>query len=235
MLLLNILHPMEKRCNYCLFETLSRNYLSDNEYALIRRTSVQLTFKKNEIIFKQGDKATNIAFLYSGIVKFKYQISNDRDFILTVVSGPKLLGGANLFYNETNLFSIEAVEDCEICLINSKALFRAVAENSKYFIAILQTSVDMFKYSIFNFINLSYKHVNGRIADILLYLSDQVYKSECFKLSLTRKEISEFAACSPANVMTTVSMLHKEGIIKVEGKNIEIINRKKLTEISKLG
>lgn len=226
---------MEKKCENCLFEQLSRNYLSDSEFALIKRTSRQLRFKKNEVIFKQGDNATNIAFLYSGVVKFKYQISHDRDFILTIVSGPKLLGGANLFYNATNLFSIEAVEDCDICLINSKALFRAVTENSKYFMAILQTSVDMFKYSIFNFINLSYKHVNGRIADILLYLSDQVYKSDKFKLSLTRKEISEFAACSPANVMTTVSMLHKEGIIKVEGKNIEIVDRKKLTEISKLG
>lgn len=226
---------MEKRCDDCLFQKLSRNYLSNDEYELIRRTSVQLTFKKNEIIFKQGDKSTNIAFLYSGVVKFKYQISTDRDFVLTVVSGPKLLGGANLFFNDTNLFSIEAIEDSEICLINSKALFRVIAENSKYFMAILQKSVDMYKYSIFNFINLSYKHVNGRIADIILYLSDQVYKSNKFKLSLTRKEISEFAACSPANVMTTISMLHKEGIIKVNGKNIEIIDRKKLTEISKLG
>jgi CRP-like cAMP-binding protein len=226
---------MEKRCDDCLFQSLSRNYLSNDEYELIRRTSVQLTFKKGEIIFKQGDKSTNIAFLYSGVVKFKYQISTDRDFVLTIVSGPKLLGGANLFFNDTNLFSIEAVEDCEICLINSKALFRVIADNSKYFMAILQISVDMYKYSIFNFINLSYKHVNGRIADILLYLSDQVYKNNKFKLSLTRKEISEFAACSSANVMTTISMLHKEGIIKVEGKNIEIIDRKKLTEISKLG
>ncbi|MFH0866605.1 MAG: Crp/Fnr family transcriptional regulator [Bacteroidota bacterium] len=226
---------MNKRCNDCLFKSLSCTFLSTDEYELICGTAVQLTFKKGEIIFKQGDKSTNIAFLYSGIVKFKYQISRDRDFVLTVVSGPKLLGGANLFFNDTNLFSIEAVEDCEICLINSKALFRVITENSKYFIAILQISVDMFKYSIFNFINLSYKHVNGRIADILLYLSDQVYKNDKFKLSLTRKEISEFAACSPANVMTTVSMLHKEGIIKVEGKNMEIINRKKLTEISKLG
>lgn len=226
---------MEKRCDDCLFHNLSRNFLSNDEYKLIRRTSVQLTFKKGEIIFKQGDKSTNIAFLYSGVVKFKYQISPDRDFVLTVVSGPKLLGGANLFFNDTNLFSIEAVEDCEICLINSKALFRVIAENSKYFMAILQISVDMYKYSIFNFINLSYKHVNGRIADILLYLSDQVYKSNKFKLSLTRKEISEFAACSPANVMTTISLLHKEGIIKVDGKKIEIIDRKKLTEISKLG
>ena len=226
---------MEKRCDNCLFKSLSKNFLSNDEYELIRRTSVQLTFKKNEIIFKQGDKATNIAFLSSGIVKFKYQISNNRDFVLTVVSGPKLLGGANLFFNDTNLFSVEAVEDCEICLINSKALFRVITENSKYFMAILQISVEMYKYSIFNFINLSYKHVNGRIADILLYLSDQVYKNDKFKLSLTRKEISEFAACSPANVMTTVSMLHKEGIIKVDGKNIEIIDRKRLTEISKLG
>ncbi|HNW98080.1 MAG TPA: Crp/Fnr family transcriptional regulator [Bacteroidales bacterium] len=226
---------MNKRCEDCLFKKISTQFLSQDEYELIRRTSVQLSFKKNEIIFKQGDKSSNIAFLYSGIVKFKYQITPDRDFVLTVVSGPKLLGGANLFFNETNLFSIEAVEDSEICLINNKALFKIISENNRYFMTILQASVDMYKYSIFNFINLSYKHVNGRIADILLYLSDQVYKSDNFKLCLTRKEISEFAACSPANVMTTINMLHKEGIIKVDSKKIEILDRKKLTEISKLG
>lgn len=226
---------MEKRCDDCLFRNLSNHFLSAEEHENICSTAVQLRFKKNEIIFKQGDRSSNIAFLYSGIVKFKYQINNDRDFVLTLVSGPKLLGGANLFFNDTNLFSIEAVEDCDVCLINGKALFQIISENSKYFMAILQTSVEMFKYPIFNFINLSYKHVNGRIADIILYLSDQVYKSDSFKLSLTRKELSEFAACSPANVMTTVSLLHKEGIIKVEGKNIEIIDRKRLLEISRLG
>lgn len=59
---------MEKRCDNCLFKSLSSNFLSNDEYELIRRTSVQLTFKKNEIIFKQGSKFTHL--FSKGYLKF---------------------------------------------------------------------------------------------------------------------------------------------------------------------
>jgi CRP/FNR family transcriptional regulator len=93
----------------------------------------------------------------------------------------------------------------------------------------------MFKDSILNFISLAHKQVNGRVADILIYLSQKVYKSNSFTLNLTRKELAEFAGCSKENVIHTLTRFEKDGILKSDNKRVEILNFKKLCEISRLG
>lgn len=222
-------------CEKCLFRTLSCRFLPANEFELIRRASVQMRFTKGETILKQGIKASNLFFLHRGVVKFNFHGENGKNFILTLVSGPKLLGGANLFFNETNLFSLVAVEDCDVCFIDAPVFKNALVKNGNYMLSVFEHSVGMFQASIFNFISLAHKQVNGRIAEILMYLSKSVYTNNDYALTLSRKEISEFAACSHENVINTLSRFNKEGIILLEGKKITIVDMEKLQEISKHG
>jgi len=99
----------------------------------------------------------------------------------------------------------------------------------------LQFITDVFRSSIFNFISLAHKQVNGRIADILLFLSQNIYMSNEFVLSLSRQEFAEFAGCSKENVIHTLRKFHNEGLIKVEGKKILLNDPERLQKISKHG
>jgi CRP-like cAMP-binding protein len=177
-----------------------------------------------------------VAFLQSGIVKFNF-FSEDtgKNTILTLVSAPKILGGANLFYKDNNLFSMVAVEVCEIYLIESKVLFELLKNNGRFAVALFQLASEMFKSSILNFISVANKQKEGRIADVFLYLSSEIYCNTAFTLSLTRKELAEYACCSVENVILTLSKWQQEGVVSVSGKNIEIINLNKLKQISKIG
>ncbi|MFT3737445.1 MAG: Crp/Fnr family transcriptional regulator [Breznakibacter sp.] len=222
-------------CQDCLFRTISCHYIGEEEFELIRRTSLQLHFNKGETILRQETRSSHLVFLHRGIVKFTYQTPNGKNSIMTVVSGPKLLGGANLFFKDTNIFSIVAVEDCDLCLIDSRALRSVLVKHGNFMMMLLERSVEMFQSSIFNFISLAQKQVNGRIADVLIYLWEQVYRQSEFEFTLSRKEIAEFAACSHENVISTLSKLNKEGIITLEGKKIIINDLQKLYEISKRG
>jgi len=222
-------------CEQCTFRALSCRHMPKEEFELIRRTSQQLLFKKGETILKQGAKASNLVYLHKGIVKFNFESEAGKSVILTIVSGPILLGGANLFFKEVNLFSLIALEECEACLIDSKAMKKLLQNNGRYAIMMFEESTEMFKSAIFNFISLAHKQVHGRIADIILYLADEVYKSRKFTISFTKKEIAEFAACSHENVITTLSKMNREGIISFEGKLLEINDYNKLVEISKHG
>jgi CRP-like cAMP-binding protein len=222
-------------CNKCLFHAISNRYISDNDFEIIRKTSVQLTYKKGEVIYKQGAKCSSILFLHKGIVKFNYQHDDGRNSITTIVKGPKLLGGANLFFNEVNIFSIIAVEDCDACEIDIRALRTVVVKDGRFLLALCEQTATMFQSSIFNFLSLAHKQVYGRIADVLIYLWEHVYQDSGYEFNLTRKEIAEFAACSHENVITTLSKYKNEGIIKLEGKRILIEDLEKLKAISKNG
>ncbi len=222
-------------CNNCFLNRLGIMSLSDAERGKICEKATQLHFKKGESILKQGATSTSIGFLHKGIVKFTYEKDTKKSYIMTVVSGPKLIGQANLFFKERNIFSIIGVEDCDICFLDSRDVMSVLENHGKLLLALVERSSDMFQSSIFNFISLAHNHVYGRIADILIFLWENVYRDSEYHFTLTRKEIAEFAACSHENVITVLSSYNKEGLIAFEGRKIIIRDMEKLKEISKKG
>ncbi|MDR0604690.1 MAG: Crp/Fnr family transcriptional regulator [Bacteroidales bacterium] len=218
-----------------IFTEIALKYLSEEDFIKIEKHSVQLKFKKGETILKQGHQPTHIAFLQSGIVKFNYSGSNQKNTILTLVSAPKILGGANLFYRDNYLFSFIAIEDSDVILIETNVLFEIMKTNSIFSMALFQLASDMFKKAIMNFISVANKQKESRIADIILYLSEEIYCNTRFQLSLTRKELAEFACCSAENVIMTLSRWQNERILSIFGKTLTIIDLDKLKYISNLG
>ena len=226
---------IEPKQEFSWFRRVSSQFISEKESEKLERTSVKLNFKKGETILKQGGLPTHVVYLEKGIVKFNYENESGKNLILTIVSAPKILGGANLFYKDNNLFSFIAVEDCEVILIDAKVLEDVLMENSKFAMMMFQVASEMFKKSVMNFISLAHKQKEGRIADIMLYLAAEVYHDTTFLLSLTRREIAEFAGCSTENVIITLSKWQNEKIVAIDGKSIEIRDLNKLKYISKIG
>ena len=226
---------IEPKQEFSWFRRVSSQFISEKESEKLERTSVKLNFKKGETILKQGGLPTHVVYLEKGIVKFNYENESGKNLILTIVSAPKILGGANLFYKDNNLFSFIAVEDCEVILIDAKVLEDVLMENSKFAMMMFQVASEMFKKSVMNFISLAHKQKEGRIADIILYLAAEVYHDTTFLLSLTRREIAEFAGCSTENVIITLSKWQNEKIVAIDGKSIEIRDLNKLKYISKIG
>jgi len=225
----------ETKQEYSWFRRISSQFIPEKDFDKLEKASVKLNFKKGETILKQGVTPTHVIYLEKGIVKFNYENETGKNLILTIVSAPKILGGANLFYKDNNLFSFIAVEDCEVIMIDAKVIQDVLMDNSKFAMMMFQVASEMFKKSVMNFISLAHKQKEGRIADIFLYLVDEVYHSTSFLLSLTRKEIAEFAGCSTENVIMTLSKWQNEKIVSLDGKAIEIKDIERLKYISKIG
>lgn len=218
----------------CLFYKQTSLFLSEKNMHLLAKNTHSLRFKHGETIFKQGDTSSHIALLNKGIVKFNFE-EHSRNLILSIVAAPKILGGANMFYRKKNLFSITAIGECDVFMVDMQIIPNLLMQNGKYAMMLFERAMEMFETSILNYISLANKNVNGRLADILIYLSDHVYKSDSFHLQLTRKEIAEFAGCSKENVIHTLTRWNEEKIIQADVKTISILDREKLKVISKLG
>jgi CRP-like cAMP-binding protein len=157
-----------------LFRRLLSHFLTEEEIKKIERASVFLKFKKGETILKQGNKPTHIAFLQSGMVKFNYSETHDRNLIITLVKAPKILGGANLFYKDLNFFSIIALEESEVILVDKDVLLGLLVNNGKLAVGLFQTASEMFKQSILNFVSVASKQKESRIADVIIYLVEEI-------------------------------------------------------------
>ncbi len=145
------------------------------------------------------------------------------------------MGLANVLNEDVNVFSIVAIEECRGCLIDLNKLKMLALSNRMFLLNILKMSTGMFRSSIFNFISLAHKQVNGRIADILINLSKNVYQSNSFILSISRQELAEYAGCSREIVIYTLRNFDTDNIIKISGKKIELLDLERLQKISKSG
>ncbi len=228
-------HKKPTDCNQCLFKVISCQFVRPDEFQRLQDQSKRCRFNKGEVILRQGEKADHLVFLQYGIVKFSMEDEVGKGLILTITKGPAMIGGANAFNDGFNLYSVYAVEDCDVCFIDYPLLMDIAINNSMFLLKLMEMITSMFKNSILNFIHMAHKQVNGRIAEILLYLSRSVYERSGFTLSLTRKELSQFAGCSTENVIHTLSKFHREGIIELKGKSIQILDLTRLETISKVG
>ena len=85
------------------------------------------------------------------------------------------------------------------------------------------------------FFCLTHKQAFGRLADILICLSDRVFKNSEFNLPLTRKELGELAGMSPETVIRMLKEFSDDKVIEMEGKTVRVLNYEKLKQISETG
>jgi CRP/FNR family transcriptional regulator len=221
-------------CQNCFFRTNLCKSLSKREFRQLFKLTKQKIFEKGEVIFKQDEKTEYLVFLTHGITKLVYN-NHGKDLIIAIEKPQTLLGLANILNENINFASIIAVEDCKGCLIDIEKFKEIMIKNRQFLLEIMGISTRMFRKSIFNFISIAHKQSNGRIADVLLSLSENIYNRRSFCLSLSRQELADFAGCSKELVIRTLQNFCTDGIINISGKNIEILDVEQLRRISKIG
>jgi CRP/FNR family transcriptional regulator len=80
-----------------------------------------------------------------------------------------------------------------------------------------------------------YKQMHGRLADVLLYLDTMKYNNKSIFTYLSRKEISDFAGLSTESTVKLLKGFEQDGLIRLVDKDIEVLKRENLIEISKRG
>jgi CRP-like cAMP-binding protein len=69
----------------------------------------------------------------------------------------------------------------------------------------------------------------------LLYLDTMKYNNESIFAYLSRKEIADFAGLSTESTVKLLKGFEQDGLIKLVDKDIEVLKRENLIEISKRG
>ncbi len=84
-------------------------------------------------------------------------------------------------------------------------------------------------------ISLTQKQLHGRIADVILHLSREIYESDKFNMLLTRRDIAEFCGMSTESAIRILKEFHNDRIVNIEGKNLEVISYQLLERLSEVG
>ncbi|MBE0641657.1 MAG: Crp/Fnr family transcriptional regulator, partial [Bacteroidales bacterium] len=196
---------------------------------------VTVHYSKGEVICKQGSFAHNVFYMEHRLAKVVMQNGNNS-LVLRIIPDGNLFGLSPL--NEDNnvyQYSTVAYVDCEVRQIDILFFRQLIKQNpafAKEVINILSAnSVQIYG----RFFCLTHKQSYGRLADILLCLSDRVFKSPEFELPITRKDLAELSGMSPETIARMLTKFSDDALIHLDGKALKLLDLDRLRRISEIG
>ncbi len=223
----------------CVYEPKSVfNVLSEEEKNELSKKLIITSYKKNEVIFKEGDKPSGLICLSEGKVKIFKEGVGGRDQIVRMAKPVGFIGYRALFAEEKHIASAIAIEDSIACIIEKNSLFKILKSNSEFSLVMIRSLARELGFSNSRTITLTQKHIRGRLAESLLFLKDTYGLEEngkTIKIYLSREDIANLSNMTTANAIRTLSIFANEKVISIDGRKISINNIEELEKISELG
>ncbi len=225
---------MTENCISCQFRTKANSKLSDCSLNQLTSNHLELSLKKGESIIKQGTYSTNIVFIRTGLVKI-HLAGPYNEQIVKLVNAPSYLGLPTTFGSKINQYSVTALSDVGVCYIDLNTFHKILDENHEFTNEIILEFCKNELESFQRCANRTQKQLRGNMADALLEFADKIFKSDNFMLPLSQGEFANLVDTSRESVSRVLSEFDKDGIIKINGREITVINKKSLIMIRQNG
>lgn len=211
------------------------SYLAENEVEFIRKSKTMLAFRKGENLCKQGAFASYILFIIDGVVKQYIEGDINKSHNLRLYKTGEFVG-LSAIYNENRFnYSASALTETRVYLIEKEIMVHVLESNALFASKIIKNYCMQNNFLFTALQNIIYKQMNGRMADALLYLDNEKYQNKTIFNLLSRKDIAEFAGTSTESAVKILKSFERDNLIKLDEKEIHIIHKDKLEEISKRG
>jgi CRP-like cAMP-binding protein len=175
-------------------------------------------------------------YIKKGLVKQYIEGANGhKNVIINFFSPGQIIGLSSLFGKSTFDFSVAAVEDSTLCLIDINIVRDLINNNGEFSSRLIQKLSETNSYSYQQLYDLTNKQLNGRLAGAILYLAKEVFKTRKFKMTLSRSDLAEFTGMSTMSAIRVLNDFKEEGILVDKNGMFEIVNINALEQISRTG
>lgn len=212
--------------------------LTQDEKEFLRNNLTCVSYRKGEIIFREGDKPQGLICLSDGKVKVFKEGIGGKEQIVRLASPFGFIGYRALFAEQNHTATAVAIEDSRTCIIDKNALFQVLRKNSDLSLSIIKAFASELGFTINRTVTLTQKHIRGRLAESLVFLKDTYGFEEdgqTLNVYLSREDVASLSNMTTSNAIRTLSNFANERVIALEGRKIKVLDLGKLERISELG
>lgn len=195
-------------------------------------------FKKNQVIYAEGDDPEYLWCLFKGKVKKSKEGVGGRPQILRLIRPVQYFGYRAYFAEEPYVSTASAFESSTLGALPMnlvKELIQSNIDLAWFFIHDLSRNLGGSDTRI---VNLTQKHIRGRLADALIVLLENYgYEDDgsTLRIYMAREDLANLSNMTTSNAIRTLTTFVNERILIVDGRRIRIINEPLLRKISKFG
>jgi CRP/FNR family transcriptional regulator len=192
-------------------------------------------YKKGQVVFNAGAYPHGLYCVKEGKIKV-FQVGDEgKEQIVRLVKSGDIMGYRALLGGDKYSASAEVLEDARICHIPKSTFFSLLQSNgslSLQMMKLLSNDLSMAEHRI---TDLAQKPVRERVAEALLYMKE-TYGFEddgaTIGVVLSREDIANIVGTATETVIRLLSEFKSEGVIRLDGKKIAIINQKQLVRLA---
>lgn len=210
-------------------------HLKQEELDYIHKNTRELSFKPGEMLCKQGSFASHIIVITQGLAKIYFESQNSNDLILKIVSSGSFLGISAIKNENVFRFSAMCYENTNVHLIDINVFQNLIESNPEFASEVIKILNFDTAMNYERFFSLTSKQLHGRMADILICLAKKIYKNKSFRITLSRSDLGEITNMSTESTIRVLKDFKDDNIIRLSGKNIEILDMDKLRHFSQVG
>lgn len=222
-------------CEFCELRELFIVNLDEKNMDIICTGKVEKEYLAGQIIIKEGTLIKDFSYLKSGLVKLFRSDPSGKEQIITIAKPMDYVSLLSVFSDKRYNYSVTALEDSVTCNLKMEDIRTLINENGKLALNLLGKMSRVADTIILESLEIRKKHLRGRVAYLLIYFAKKVFYAEEFELPLTRKEMAEYVGMTTENVIRTLSEFRRDGILKIYGKTIQIVNMESLQSIAEFG
>lgn len=212
--------------------------LTPDEKLLITENFEIHHYKKNEVIYSEGDVPVNLWCLLKGKVKKWKEGIGGRSQIIRLVRPIQYFGYRAFFAEEPYVSSASAFEQSTVGTLPLSLVQTMIENNNKVALFFIKELSHNLGNSDTKIVNLTQKHIRGRLAEALIVLIENYgYEDDdsTLRIYLSREDLANLSNMTTANAIRTLSAFATERLITVDGRRIRILNESQLHKISKFG
>ncbi len=211
-------------------------YMTDEQLSFVDKTRQEVIFKPGETIFKTGSPLTHIICITKGMVKIYLEDNRaNKNIIIGIGKSGQLISDPGFLVDNVHHFTIVALEETSVCFVQQQD-FREVMESN---IDFSMEMVKLLNKQIIDhydrIVSLTNKRSTGKVADVLLYLTNVIYESDSFEMLLSRQDIADLSTINKESAIRVLKDFENDSIITFEGNHIKILDKDNLINISKNG
>ncbi len=195
----------------------------------------QIKYKPGETIIKQNTSSTYVVCIREGIAKVYVEGVKGKNLVVNLIGHLDFVTGGGLFNGNIQKFTITAMTPITCCLIDSSKLTKLFAENNKFAVELLRHHTKQNNILLNKLVNLTQKYMPGRVADTLLYLKNDIYKTNPFTVPLTRQDLADMSNMTKESLVRILQQFKSSELIKTHGNKFEILDENALVSISRNG
>ncbi len=188
-------------------------------------------FQTGSMISQSGEPVNALMIILSGTLKGEMSDFAGRVIKIEDIPAPGVIASAFMFGNRNTFpVNVTSVSDGELLYIKKSDFLKMLRINDELLVNFLDMISNRSQFLSEKIKFLSFKTIRGKLANFIL---QKAGKDKSFiTLGMTQNELADFFGVTRPSVARSLGELENEGYIEAIGKNIKIIDKEGLAELT---